>query len=691
MYLHTNDVLKDIYLLLKTWNSQNNNSPDATEATLQQVLSQLQSLQTNTNVTVSNEVEVKNDLNNPLNVSLPTSVNNTLNSIDTKLTNPLEIRELDFATDSIDVSNSVIKFNMDKNSSFYPDPSNYIVGQATKLKLDSSDNLQTRGPITTDEGSFRHDFDGGMFETMISGIADFSVTSVTVLGYGTSFLTEVKPKMYLKWVGGGADEYRQVVRIISDTELEVDYPFTTGTSDSIYITDFIPMMSGLTSLTLAASNAVINIDSTLGLTNYIARKLDYPSLVFNTKLSVTNRLNGQDIYIGLQKPEAIPTFNIVPQTYFARFKLTGTNNSIVICESAGCKNNNIATVNDIESTTVVLANNATTNLSLNYRIEMKMQRVFFYVNNTLVAEHETHIPSQYDILQLLIGSTNTTNVSSNQITIDYIQTNNLNELGIYVPSLNEGFTTFSGSKTIYGAVNAVNTDMFSLDCSKFSTLFFHMVGGGNGTITFQGSNDGINWLNVIGYNSLTPTSSTSTASATAAGYVIPVCFKYHRFRCTTYNSGPINAYITQTTNPQQLFLNTAITSAATTQSGTWRNEMIPNTGTLGLSGYRVLSTTTTNAASIKATAGRIFNITATNTGASTVFLKLHNSATAPSVGVTAVVRTYALIPNQILQINLTGGDYFSSGIGMSITANYSDTDATVLPTAGQAIVNIHYN
>lgn len=56
------------------------------------------------------------------------------------------------------------------------------------------------------------------------------------------------------------------------------------------------------------------------------------------------------------------------------------------------------------------------------------------------------------------------------------------------------------------------------------------------------------------------------------------------------------------------------------------------------------SAATTNATSVKTTAGTIYNIVVSNTGVTAVYLKIYNKASAPTVGTDIPVYT-CVVPN----------------------------------------------
>lgn len=96
--------------------------------------------------------------------------------------------------------------------------------------------------------------------------------------------------------------------------------------------------------------------------------------------------------------------------------------------------------------------------------------------------------------------------------------------------------------------------------------------------------------------------------------------------------------------------------------------------------YHFVSAATTNAANIKATAGRLVGYTLSNTTAAWRFVKLHNSATAPTAGA-GVVQTIGIPPNATVALALEGGVGFSAGIGITCVTGAADADATATAVA----------
>lgn len=89
------------------------------------------------------------------------------------------------------------------------------------------------------------------------------------------------------------------------------------------------------------------------------------------------------------------------------------------------------------------------------------------------------------------------------------------------------------------------------------------------------------------------------------------------------------------------------------------------------------SVATTNATSVKGSAGSLFKIIGNNTVASKRYLKLYNKATAPTVGTDTPVLTIVLLASAAFDFDLPAA-YFSTGIGYAITGAAADADTTAI-------------
>ncbi|MDA8113237.1 MAG: hypothetical protein M0Z43_00710, partial [Acidithiobacillus sp.] len=95
------------------------------------------------------------------------------------------------------------------------------------------------------------------------------------------------------------------------------------------------------------------------------------------------------------------------------------------------------------------------------------------------------------------------------------------------------------------------------------------------------------------------------------------------------------------------------------------------------------TTATTNATSIKASAGTLYRITAINTTGTIAYLKLYNLATAPTCSsATGIVHVYPIPANTSgagITIGNTVGEAYGTGIAFCVTGGGSDTNNTNAP------------
>lgn len=109
--------------------------------------------------------------------------------------------------------------------------------------------------------------------------------------------------------------------------------------------------------------------------------------------------------------------------------------------------------------------------------------------------------------------------------------------------------------------------------------------------------------------------------------------------------------------------------------------------------HRLLSAAaTTNATSVKASAGRVRRIWGGNTVASKRYLKLYNKASAPTVGTDTPILTFVIQASAPFDIAFTeDGHYFSTGIAYALTTAAADADTGALSAGDIECMNISYS
>lgn len=112
----------------------------------------------------------------------------------------------------------------------------------------------------------------------------------------------------------------------------------------------------------------------------------------------------------------------------------------------------------------------------------------------------------------------------------------------------------------------------------------------------------------------------------------------------------------------------------------------------GLSIGRVISAGSTNATSVKASAGQVFGIYAHNINAAVRYLKLYNKASAPTVGSDTPVLTLPIPGNTAgagFVLEPSNGIAFSTGIALALTTGVADSNSTAV-AANEIVVNLLY-
>lgn len=112
----------------------------------------------------------------------------------------------------------------------------------------------------------------------------------------------------------------------------------------------------------------------------------------------------------------------------------------------------------------------------------------------------------------------------------------------------------------------------------------------------------------------------------------------------------------------------------------------------GLSASKTISGASTNATTVKASAGQLFGWYISNLNASPRYLKLYNKASNPTVGTDVPVMTLLLPGNSAGvagHVEMTNGIDFTTGIAFALTTGAADADTGAV-AANEIIVNLFY-
>lgn len=104
---------------------------------------------------------------------------------------------------------------------------------------------------------------------------------------------------------------------------------------------------------------------------------------------------------------------------------------------------------------------------------------------------------------------------------------------------------------------------------------------------------------------------------------------------------------------------------------------------------RLVSANSTNATSVKASAGQVFGWVLWNDNAAHRFFKLYNKASAPTVGTDTPVMTIGLPPDASVHVEFVTGIEFDTGIGFGTTTGVADSDTGAV-AANEILVNLFY-
>ena len=245
---------------------------------------------------------------------------------------------------------------------------------------------------------------------------------------------------------------------------------------------------------------------------------------------------------------------------------------------------------------------------------------------------------------------------------------------------------------VVGAAAAVN-DTVRADVSAASNVVFHVKNTGTatmsvGTFVFEASIDSTNgtdgtWFAIQAAQTNANTPGTSAAlSGIAAGAGNAFAWEasvngnaWVRVRCTVAVTASSTAQWTimrgvYATEPIPAIQSHGITGTVTVAGATTGT---PATGTA----YSLETTAVAVAASVKASAGALFELSLSNPTATAAYVKLYNKASAPVPASDVPVLTIPLPANSaVVQQFGALGKRFATGIALGITGAIGKTDTT---------------
>jgi hypothetical protein len=159
------------------------------------------------------------------------------------------------------------------------------------------------------------------------------------------------------------------------------------------------------------------------------------------------------------------------------------------------------------------------------------------------------------------------------------------------------------------------------------------------------------------------------------------------------NIGSVNAVQSGTWNVNAVQSGTWTVQPGNTANTTpWLVTAVPPTTQADTLMHSAVLANSTNATNVKNGAGTLFNVSVANNSGTVAYLKLYNSASAPTCGSGTPVARY-IIPASTAgagsNIDIAVGAEYTSGIGYCVTTGIADAD-TAAVAANAYIVNIVY-
>lgn len=616
----------------------------------------------------------------------------------TALTNLLT--ELQLKADLTDNQPVLTKGDATDYSPYYNGPTSTAKRTAG---IDPEGQVNIRGPIHTDESSVRINFANSAPSVTIGAV---TVSGTTVTGSGFLDL-KIDKGDYFKIQADTETSLRQIESIDSDTQITLASAYTgagSGTGERWIVQTVTG--SGAT-ISVASGQCTIAAGTTANAITEIKRLIDFSPVNGQIGVSISQRIANQDIYIGFRDPSSTIK-------YFTWFRLTGTTNTVVNVESGYNPTTAPSASETASVTSITLPNGITTASIISFRVETSFDRVRFYAQlaadtsgaqETLLAEIKRVAPHPNDPLEMVVRVVNgaTPPASNTNIVVDYAYIKNFNKLQVEQSGNNEGFVALAApGQTYSGSAGALNADAVILDCSQISELFIQASGTFSLTCQGQWANDPTFTGAVAGsINPIGASVAAFTTGITAVGMYRTVRLgRYFRLRNSAYTSGTINitAFCTQSaTGPQPLLSTSALQVGTwTVQPGNtanttaWLVNNIPNAAQGASTTHHLIAAGTTNATSVKASAGNINQIILTNTSAAIKYFKLYNKASAPTVGTDTPILTIGVQPNQTIQIPCgPHGLRCSTGIAYATTTGVTVADTGAV-TANDLAIHINY-
>jgi hypothetical protein len=359
------------------------------------------------------------------------------------------------------------------------------LGDNSDYKVDSRGNMNIRGMVITDEGSFRQEFQGTtLYNTIVGTSCTFTNGSRYVTGVATTFNDATFGYAdYVKLSTDTDASYARIESITSATTLTLISAYTgTGGTGTGYMAAYTPLTGAGGSFTVGSSLANIVSGTTTASVTKLFRAIDFCPLIYVVNASISQRIANQTAYIGLSDNIANPTIS-------AFFQFDGTSANTVKCVTQSSVN--AADIDTDTITTLAVA----TNTIQRYRIELNQDSVLFLVNDVLIASHKNHITFPYSYMNGVIGWVNGTSpATTSTIVVDNTYIGNIDIVQVGGPNLDVMRTDMDSIVAKTGEVQASPTANTILD--RLKTIGTNTSGVGTNNFTATNSTN----LNTIKTN-----------------------------------------------------------------------------------------------------------------------------------------------------------------------------------------------
>ena len=275
------------------------------------------------------------------------------------------------------------------------------------LYIDWMGSLQTRGPVLTDEGSFRDDFAGTSTTSTMSGMMAVASTSTLdqIVGVGTHFKVEANYQKYFKLTSDPDYAWTQISSVTDDTHMTLveDYQGSSSTSPtSSMLANWVPLtVSTGTSVSVSGSYLSITAGQQSGSAQYLYRAADYlPEAIVYLGTTLPVRNSTQSTALGFVDFDSI-TSTVPYQQCRAIFD--GVDATKVKLRSGG---GDIDGANS-EEKLITLPNGSDTTMPHNYKIELTRSKCALVVDQQDMGANRIHLPGSYQDLVAEVAQVNT--------------------------------------------------------------------------------------------------------------------------------------------------------------------------------------------------------------------------------------------------------------------------------------------